>query len=65
MHKNFNVVIPLADLCLGTLLRRSKVRFAQPHGPSVPNVQPRESILQPAGFSANTESTGLSGRETA
>ena len=41
MHKNFNVILPLADLCLGTLLPRSKVRFAQPHGPSVPNVQPR------------------------
>jgi sterol desaturase/sphingolipid hydroxylase (fatty acid hydroxylase superfamily) len=29
MHKNFNVVFPLADLCLGT------------EGPAVPNVQPR------------------------
>lgn len=41
MHKNFNVVLPLADLCLGTLLLRSKVHFAQATGPSVPNVQPR------------------------
>ncbi len=41
MQKNFNVILPLADLCLGTLLVRSKIRFAQPHGPSVPNVQPR------------------------
>ena len=41
MHKNFNVVLPLADLCLGTLLMRSKVSFAQAQGPSVPNVQPR------------------------
>ena len=40
MHKNFNVVLPLADLCLGTLLLRSKVRFAQALGPAVPNVQP-------------------------
>lgn len=40
-HKNFNVVLPLADLCLGTLLRRSKVRFRQAEGPSVPDVQPR------------------------
>jgi hypothetical protein len=43
MNHNFNVVLPLADLCLGTLLVRSKVRFAQAMGPSVPNVQPRAS----------------------
>jgi sterol desaturase/sphingolipid hydroxylase (fatty acid hydroxylase superfamily) len=41
MHKNFNVVLPLADLCLGTLLLRSKIHFKQAEGPSVPNVQPR------------------------
>lgn len=41
MHKNFNVVLPLADLCLGTLMLRSKVAFAQAQGPSVPNVQPK------------------------
>jgi hypothetical protein len=41
MHKNFNVVLPLADLCLGTLLLRSKIAFPQARGPSVPNVQPR------------------------
>lgn len=41
MHKNFNVVLPLADLCLGTLLLRSKVRFAQATGPAVPDVQPQ------------------------
>jgi hypothetical protein len=41
MHKNFNVVFPLADLCLGTLLLRSKVHFKQAEGPAVPNVQPR------------------------
>lgn len=41
MHRNFNVVLPLADLCLGTLLLRSKVSFAQARGPSVPDVQPR------------------------
>jgi sterol desaturase/sphingolipid hydroxylase (fatty acid hydroxylase superfamily) len=40
MHRNFNVVLPLADLCLGTLLLRSKVHFKQAEGPSVPNVQP-------------------------
>ena len=43
MNKNFNVVFPLADLCLGTLLRRSRVRFAQATGPSVPDVQPEAS----------------------
>lgn len=42
MHKNFNVVLPLADLCLGTLLLRSKIAFPQPRGPAVPDVQPRE-----------------------
>ena len=41
MGKNFNVVLPLADLCLGTLLVRSKVHFKQATGPAVPNVQPR------------------------
>jgi hypothetical protein len=41
MGKNFNVVLPLADLCLGTLILRSKVQFKQAQGPSVPNVQPR------------------------
>ena len=40
MNKNFNVVLPLADLCLGTLLLRSKVHFAQARGPAVPDVQP-------------------------
>src|ERR1041385_4223173 len=42
MGKNFNVVLPLADLCFGTLLLRSKVTSAQARGPSVPDVQPRE-----------------------
>lgn len=41
MRKNFNVVLPLADLVLGTLLLRSKVHFRQAEGPAVPNVQPR------------------------
>jgi Fatty acid hydroxylase superfamily len=41
MHKNYNVVLPLADLCLGTLLLRSKVHFKQAEGPAVPNVQPK------------------------
>ena len=42
MHKNFNVVLPLADLCLGTLLLRSKIHFAQVKGPSVPDLQPQQ-----------------------
>lgn len=41
MGKNFNVVLPLADVCLGTILLRSKIHFAQARGPSVPDVQPR------------------------
>ena len=44
MHKNFNVVCPFADLCFGTLLRRSKLPFNQATGPSVPNVQPHTVI---------------------
>lgn len=42
MHKNFNVVLPLADFCLGTLLLRSKIKFPQARGISVPDVQPKE-----------------------
>jgi hypothetical protein len=34
------VVLPLADLLLGTLLLRSKIAFPQPVGPTVPNLQP-------------------------
>ena len=45
MSKNFNVVLPLADLCLGTLLLRSKIHFNQAEGPSVPNVQPKTPRL--------------------
>lgn len=41
MGKNFNVVLPLADLCLGTLLLRAPVQFQQARGPAVPDVQPR------------------------
>ncbi len=50
MRKNFNVVFPLADLCLGTLILRSKVHFKQAEGPSVPNVQPK---LRPPQLSAS------------
>jgi hypothetical protein len=48
MNRNYNVVLPLADLCFGTLLLRSKVHFRQASGPSVPNVQPRQKRLNPA-----------------
>ena len=41
MGTNFNVVLPLADWCLGTLLLRARTRFAQARGPSVPDVQPQ------------------------
>ncbi len=41
MGRNFNVVLPLADLLFGTLLLRSKVSFKQARGPAVPDVQPR------------------------
>lgn len=40
MDSNLNVVLPLADFCLGTLVIRSKIPFPQPKGPSVPNLQP-------------------------
>jgi hypothetical protein len=48
MGKNFNVVFPLADLCLGTLLLRSKVHFKQASGPAVPDVQPKTPRPEPA-----------------
>ncbi len=41
MNMNFNVVLPLADLLMNTLLTRSPKPFLQPRGPSVPDVQPR------------------------
>jgi len=44
MGKNFNVVLPLADLMFGTLCRRSPLHFAQPQGPFIPNVQPKKDI---------------------
>jgi hypothetical protein len=47
MNRNYNVVLPLADLCFGTLLLRSKVHFRQACGPSVPNVQPKLAALGP------------------
>jgi len=42
--RNLNVVLPLADLLLGTLLKRSPVKFAQARGPAVPDVQPIHPI---------------------
>ncbi len=45
MHKNFNVVLPLADVLLGTMILRSKVHFKQAEGPSVPNVQPKKTAV--------------------
>jgi hypothetical protein len=41
MRKNFNVVMPLADLLLGTLLLCSPLHFKQARGSAVPDVQPR------------------------
>ncbi|MBP9669591.1 MAG: sterol desaturase family protein [Candidatus Pacebacteria bacterium] len=38
--KNMNVLFPLADWCLGTLITRAKHPFPQARGPSVPDVQP-------------------------
>lgn len=46
MQKNYNVVLPLADLCLGTLMLRAKTHFAQAQGAAVPNVQPRVKAEQ-------------------
>lgn len=40
MERNFNVVFPLADWCLGTLLKRSPKPFMQARGDAVPDVQP-------------------------
>ena len=56
MHKNFNVILPLADLCLGTLMLRSKLRFAQAHGPGVPNVQPLDGVIVAAALEPEEES---------
>jgi hypothetical protein len=49
MHKNFNVVMPLADLCLGTLRLRASTRFAQPVCSALPDVQPRQLVPEPVG----------------
>lgn len=41
MNKNYNVVLPFADLLYGTLLSRSPINFNQARGPAVPDVQPK------------------------
>ncbi len=43
MGKNLNVVLPLADLLMGTLVPRSPISFAQARGPAVPDVQPHRA----------------------
>lgn len=43
-NKNYNVVLPFADLMLGTLLLLSPRPFDQVRGSSVPDVQPRTYI---------------------
>ena len=53
MNRNFNVVLPLADLCFGTLMLRSKVHFKQANGPSVPNVQPKPAPVLETCVKAN------------
>jgi sterol desaturase/sphingolipid hydroxylase (fatty acid hydroxylase superfamily) len=40
-RRNFKVILPLADFCLGTLRLRSKANFKQAKGLSVPNVRPK------------------------
>lgn len=45
MQKNFNVVLPIADLLFGTFIPRAKTRFAQPQNPAVPSVQPLEAAI--------------------
>lgn len=39
--KNLNVVLPFADLLFRTLLLRSPLKFKQPEGPSIPDLQPQ------------------------
>ncbi len=43
MGKNLNVVFPLADTLFGSLMLRSPIKFSQPIGPTIPNVQPIET----------------------
>lgn len=41
MGKNFNVVLPLADICLGTFVWRAKRKFDQPRHSTLRDVQPK------------------------
>jgi sterol desaturase/sphingolipid hydroxylase (fatty acid hydroxylase superfamily) len=42
MNRNYNVVLPFADLIFGTLLRRSPIKFKQcSETYCLPNVQPK------------------------
>ncbi len=43
MNKNFNVVLPLADWLMGTLILRAPQEFDQPIAPPVPDVQPHKN----------------------
>jgi len=61
MGKNLNVVLPLTDLLMGTLLLRAPVKFAQACGPAIPNVQP----LQSAEFEILNSSFEISGNHSA
>ena len=40
MDMNYNVVLPIADILFQTMLIRSRIRFSQPEGENMPNVQP-------------------------
>ena len=59
MYKNFNVVLPLADLCLNTLMVRSNVCFAQARGEGVPDVQPKATAPQKHRTSAGPQHANL------
>lgn len=43
MGKNYNVVLPLADICLGTFIWRARDSFPQPQHDTLRNVQPSET----------------------
>lgn len=52
MAKNFNVVLPLANLILGTLLLRSTLQFKRPGdagcATAISKARPREEVTRPA-----------------
>jgi hypothetical protein len=47
MGRNFNVVFPLADLSLGTLLLRAKIHFPQPSNRPSPTSSPEPRAHKP------------------